>query len=114
MDNDTCAPGYCLYIKLIKHLQPDYHPQKPIIVGLDDRLDSPETIALRYEEAARVADGGDPRGDLSPRILDMAAYGKAAPLPSMPGRIACFPSGVAKQQHGCCSYGREPKITVGR
>jgi hypothetical protein len=89
VDKDTFSPGSCLDIKLIRQSQPDYHPQKPIIVGLDDRLDSPETIALRYEEAARVADGGGPRGDSPPRILDMAAYGKAAPLPSMPGRMPC-------------------------
>ncbi|CAG9976046.1 unnamed protein product [Clonostachys byssicola] len=69
-----------------KLFEPDYHPQKPIIVGLDDRLESPETLTLRYEEAARAASGGDPRGDSPPRILDMAAYGKQAPpLPSMHG-----------------------------
>lgn len=60
--------------------QPDYHPQKPLIVGLDDRLESPETIALKYEEAAR---GVNTRGD-SP--IEMAAYGKAAQLPPVHGK----------------------------
>ncbi|KAI5457012.1 hypothetical protein BGZ63DRAFT_428445 [Mariannaea sp. PMI_226] len=67
-----------------KLFEPDYHPQKPIIVGVDDRLESPDTLTLRYEEAARAANGGDPRGDSPPRLLEMATYGKA-PLPSMPG-----------------------------
>ncbi|KAH7022203.1 hypothetical protein EDB80DRAFT_2723 [Ilyonectria destructans] len=65
-----------------KLFEPDYHPQKPIIVGVDDRLESPETLTLRYEEAARAANGGDPRGDSPPRLLEMAAYSKAQ-LPSM-------------------------------
>lgn len=69
-----CAP--------YKLFEPDYHPQKPIIVGVDDRLESPETLTLRYEEAARAANGGDPRGDSPPRLLEMAAYSKAQ-LPSM-------------------------------
>lgn len=67
--------------------QPGYHGHKPIIVGVDDRLESPETLTLRYEEAARAASGGDPRGDSSPRLLDMAAYGKAQ-LPSMDSESA--------------------------
>ncbi|KAH6889337.1 hypothetical protein B0T10DRAFT_51265 [Thelonectria olida] len=66
-----------------KLFEPDYHPQKPIIVGVDDRLESPESLTLHYEEAARAANGGDPRGDSPPRLLEMATYGKA-PLPSMP------------------------------
>lgn len=65
-----------------KLFEPDYHPQKPIIVGVDDRLESPDTIALRYEEAARAETGGDPRGDSPPRLLEMATYTKAQ-LPSM-------------------------------
>ncbi|KAK7416840.1 hypothetical protein QQZ08_011863 [Neonectria magnoliae] len=65
-----------------KLFEPDYHPQKPIIVGVDDRLESPETLTLRYEEAARAANGGDPSGDSPPRLLEMAAYSKAQ-LPSM-------------------------------
>ncbi|KPM38279.1 hypothetical protein AK830_g8285 [Neonectria ditissima] len=65
-----------------KLFEPDYHPQRPIILGVDDRLESPETLTLRYEEAARAANGGDPRGDSPPRLLEMAAYSKAQ-LPSM-------------------------------
>ncbi|QPC76950.1 hypothetical protein HYE68_007702 [Fusarium pseudograminearum] len=66
-----------------KLFEPDYHPQKPIIVGVDDRLESPDTIALRYEEAARAENGGgDLRGDSPPRLLEMATYTKAQ-LPSM-------------------------------
>lgn len=62
-------------------LQPDFHPLKPIIVGLDDRLESPDTIALRLEEAQQ----GFLREDSSPRLFEMATYSKAAPLPSMNG-----------------------------
>ncbi|KAM5354167.1 hypothetical protein ACJ41O_000817 [Fusarium nematophilum] len=69
------SPSYKLF-------EPDYHPQKPIIIGEDDRLESPDTITLRYEEAARAANGGDPRGDSPPRLLEMATYTKAQ-LPSM-------------------------------
>ncbi|KAH7171313.1 hypothetical protein EDB81DRAFT_195561 [Dactylonectria macrodidyma] len=65
-----------------KLFEPDYHTQKPIIVGLDDRLESPETITLRFEEVARAANGGDPRGDSPPQLLEMATYSKAQ-LPSM-------------------------------
>ncbi|KAI8666290.1 hypothetical protein NCS57_00853500 [Fusarium keratoplasticum] len=65
-----------------KLFEPEYHPQKPIIVGVDDRLESPDTLTLRYEEAARAANGGDPRGDSPPRLLEMATYTKAQ-LPSM-------------------------------
>jgi hypothetical protein len=64
-------------------LQPAFFPQKPIIVGLDDRLASPDTIALRLEEARRGSLGDD----TSPRLLEMAAYSKAAPLPSMNGKV---------------------------
>jgi hypothetical protein len=63
-----------------KLFEPDYHPERPIIVGVDDRLESPETVTLRYEEAAR----GDPRGDSPPSLIEMAAYSKAQ-LPSMHG-----------------------------
>lgn len=65
--------------------QPVYHTQKPIILGVDDRLESPDTLTLRYEEAARAASGGGPRGDSPPTVLDMATYTKAQ-LPSMHGK----------------------------
>ena len=35
-----------------RFIQPGYHSQKPIILGLDDRLESPETTTLRYETPA--------------------------------------------------------------
>ncbi|PHH83967.1 hypothetical protein CDD83_2709 [Cordyceps sp. RAO-2017] len=70
------SPSYKLF-------EPEYHTNKPIIVGVD-RLESPDTLTLRYEEAARAANGGDPRGDSPPTVLDMAAYSKAQ-LPSMHG-----------------------------
>ncbi|KAH7324891.1 hypothetical protein B0I35DRAFT_406641 [Stachybotrys elegans] len=77
--------GILCFGKLTSHAKkPDYHPQKPIILGVDDRLESPETVTLRYEEAARAGNGGDPTGDSPPKLLDMAAYGKAQ-LPSMHG-----------------------------
>ncbi|KAF5018643.1 hypothetical protein F66182_9369 [Fusarium sp. NRRL 66182] len=65
-----------------KLFEPDNYPQKPIIVGVDDRLESPDTLTLRYEEASRAENGGDPRGDSPPRLLEMATYTKAQ-LPSM-------------------------------
>jgi hypothetical protein len=52
---------------------------------VDDRLDSPETVTLKYEEAARAANGGDPAGDSPPRLLEMATFGKG--LPSMHGKF---------------------------
>ncbi|PFH61811.1 hypothetical protein XA68_16145 [Ophiocordyceps unilateralis] len=71
------SPSYKLF-------EPEYHTEKPIIVGVDTRLESPDTVTLRYEEAARAANGGDPRGDSPPTVLEMAAYSKAQ-LPSMHG-----------------------------
>ncbi|KAM4066240.1 transcriptional regulator [Hirsutella rhossiliensis] len=71
------SPSYKLF-------EPVYQTQKPIIVGVDNRLESPDTLTLKYEEAARAANGGDPRGDSPPTVLDMATYGKAQ-LPSMHG-----------------------------
>jgi hypothetical protein len=52
--------------------QPDYEPQRPIIV--DDDLGSPETAALRYEEEALRANGGDYRGPTPPGLLPMATF----------------------------------------
>ncbi|KAF4472197.1 transcriptional regulator Medusa [Fusarium albosuccineum] len=66
----------------VKFQCPPYKLFEPIIVGVDDRLESPDTLTLRYEEAARAANGGDPRGDSPPRFLEMATYTKAQ-LPSM-------------------------------
>ncbi|KAG5973765.1 hypothetical protein E4U55_000302 [Claviceps digitariae] len=56
---------------------------KTIILDQDDGFESPNTITLKYEEAARAASGGYSRRSSSP-FLEMAAYGKAQ-LPSVPG-----------------------------
>ncbi|KAB5576217.1 hypothetical protein GE09DRAFT_618640 [Coniochaeta sp. 2T2.1] len=52
--------------------KPEYEPQRPIIV--DDDLGSPETAALRYEEEALRANGGDYRGPSPPGLLPMATF----------------------------------------
>ncbi|KAI2468513.1 hypothetical protein F4781DRAFT_267678 [Annulohypoxylon bovei var. microspora] len=62
-----------------KLFEPQYHPQRPIIVDAD-ALESPETVILRYEEeAAARANGGDLRGDSPPGLLSMPAYSKPQP-----------------------------------
>ncbi|KAI1078016.1 hypothetical protein F5B20DRAFT_250425 [Whalleya microplaca] len=62
-----------------KLFEPQYHPQRPIIVDAD-ALESPETVTLRYEEeAAARANGGDLRGDSPPGLLSMSAYPKSQP-----------------------------------
>ncbi|KAI0173136.1 hypothetical protein GGR52DRAFT_590314 [Hypoxylon sp. FL1284] len=62
-----------------KLFEPQYHPQRPIIVEAD-ALESPETVILRYEEeAAARANGGDLRGDSPPGLLSMPAYSKSQP-----------------------------------
>lgn len=60
--------------------QPQYHPQRPIIVDAD-AIESPDTVTLRYEEeaAARANGGGDLRGDSPPGLLSMSAYPKPQP-----------------------------------
>ena len=77
--------AYDLYFNILVFAPPDSAHWDNIIVGVDDRLESPDTIALRYEEAARAENGGDPRGDSPPRLLEMATYTKAQ-LPSMHGK----------------------------
>ncbi|TEA16711.1 hypothetical protein C8034_v011873 [Colletotrichum sidae] len=63
-----------------KHFEPDYHPQRPIIIG-EEGLDSPETVTLKYEEAVARANG-DLRGDSPPGgLLPMSHYGKHQPGP---------------------------------
>lgn len=60
--------------------QPDYHPQRPIIVG-EEGLDSPETVTLKYEEAVARANG-DLRGESPPEgLLPMSQFGKTQPNP---------------------------------
>ncbi|KAI1134705.1 hypothetical protein F5Y05DRAFT_197486 [Hypoxylon sp. FL0543] len=62
-----------------KLFEPQYHPQRPIIVDAD-ALESPETVILRYEEeAAARANGGDLPGDSPPGLLSMPAYSKPQP-----------------------------------
>ncbi|ROT36101.1 hypothetical protein SODALDRAFT_337250 [Sodiomyces alkalinus F11] len=63
-----------------KAFEPDYHPQRPIIIG-EEGLDSPETIAIKYEEAVARANG-DLRGASPPEgLLPMSQYGKPQPSP---------------------------------
>ncbi|KAI1801793.1 hypothetical protein F4811DRAFT_437527 [Daldinia bambusicola] len=67
--------GYSSY----KLFEPQYQPQRPIIVE-PDALESPETVILRYEEeAADRANGGDLRGDSPPGLLSMSTYSKPQP-----------------------------------
>lgn len=67
-------PGYKLF-------EPQYHPQRPIIID-EDAIESPETVTLRYEEeAAARANGGDPRGDSPPGLLGIEVCQKPEPPP---------------------------------
>lgn len=67
--------------------QPGYRSQRPIIV--DEALESPETVTLRYEEEAAVrSNGGDLRGESPPGLLPMSGYKSQPP-----------------QLHGECSWG---------
>jgi hypothetical protein len=92
-----------------KLFQPEHHPQRPLIVGVDDGLDSPETLSLHYEEASRLASGGDPRGDSPPRLYSMATYGKAPqPLPSMHGYDASRYSHAAYEPYQPPTYSTPP------
>ncbi|KAI1463777.1 uncharacterized protein F4812DRAFT_230822 [Daldinia caldariorum] len=62
-----------------KLFEPQYQPQRPIIVE-PDALESPETVILRYEEeAADRANGGDLRGDSPPGLLSMSTFSKPQP-----------------------------------
>ncbi|KAI6087627.1 hypothetical protein F4821DRAFT_269291 [Hypoxylon rubiginosum] len=61
-----------------KLFEPQYHPQRPIIVDAD-ALESPETVILRYEEEAAARANGDLRGDSPPGLLSMSAYSKPQP-----------------------------------
>ncbi|KXX82193.1 hypothetical protein MMYC01_201711 [Madurella mycetomatis] len=57
-----------------KVFEPGYHPQRTIIV--DDEIESPETLTIRLEEAAR--NGGDLGGPCPSGLLPMSAF-KAQP-----------------------------------
>ncbi|KAM0576712.1 hypothetical protein ACHAQF_006268 [Verticillium nonalfalfae] len=67
-----CAP--------YKPFEPDYHPQRPIIVG-EEGLDSPETVTLKYEEAVARANGDLRGGSPQEGLLPMSQYGKPQPTP---------------------------------
>ncbi|RYP70220.1 hypothetical protein DL771_005607 [Monosporascus sp. 5C6A] len=70
-----------------KLFEPQYHPQRPIIVDAD-AIESPDTVTLRYEEeAAARANGGDLRGDSPPGLLSMSGYSKP-----QPGQMHAFDS----------------------
>lgn len=56
------------------------HSDRPFIVGVDERLDSPETATLKYEAAVARANGGEARGVTPPGVVQMATYAKAAPI----------------------------------
>jgi hypothetical protein len=56
--------------------QPEVHSERPFIVGVDERLDSPDTATLKYEEAIARANGNEVRGRTSPSIIPMATYAK--------------------------------------
>lgn len=61
------------YIRFfLTHRQPASHPERPIIV--DEGVESPDTVTLRYEEEAVRVNGGDVRGGSPPDLLPMAAY----------------------------------------
>ncbi|KAJ3515460.1 hypothetical protein NM208_g14963 [Fusarium decemcellulare] len=92
---DHFCPRQVVYILQLASLNNNPFPTSPPFRQLEcllssssvrptsfSRLESPDTLTLRYEEAARAANGGDPRGDSPPRFLEMATYTKAQ-LPSM-------------------------------
>ncbi|KAK8128684.1 hypothetical protein PG984_009792 [Apiospora sp. TS-2023a] len=61
-----------------KLFEPQFHPERPIIVDSD--VESPETVTLRYEEEAARTNGGGLRGDSPPGLLSMStAYSKPQP-----------------------------------
>ncbi|OAA65177.1 transcriptional regulator medusa [Niveomyces insectorum RCEF 264] len=55
-----------------KVFEPTFHSRRPIIV--DEGIESPETVSLRYEEEAAIANGEDLRGQSLSDFLPMAAY----------------------------------------
>lgn len=63
-----------------KRPQPEVHAERPFIVGVDERLDSPDTATLKYEAAVARANGGEVRGVTPPGVVPMAAYAKPAPI----------------------------------
>lgn len=62
-----------------------HHSRQPFIVGVDERLGSPDTATLRYEEAVARGSGGDVRDSSPTDIIPMATFGKAPPS-QLPGK----------------------------
>ncbi|KAF6826053.1 hypothetical protein CPLU01_09886 [Colletotrichum plurivorum] len=86
-----------------KHFEPDFHPQRPIIIG-EEGLDSPETVTLKYEEAVARANG-DLRGESpSGGLLPMSHYGKHQPGPIHGYDSTRGYQDAAYQQYGGQSY----------
>ncbi|KAH7362400.1 hypothetical protein B0T11DRAFT_305855 [Plectosphaerella cucumerina] len=99
-----CAP--------YKPFEPDYHPQRPIIVG-EEGLDSPETVTLKYEEAVARANG-DLRGGSPPEgLLPMSQYGKPQPAPIQGYDAAREYQDAAYQHYGSQSYGAHQPGSAG-
>ncbi|KAI3319496.1 hypothetical protein HD806DRAFT_525484 [Xylariaceae sp. AK1471] len=86
-----------------KLFEPQYHPQRPIIIDTD-AIESPETVTLRYEEeaAARV-NGGGLRGDSPPGLLAIEACEKSQP-PQMHSFDSSRPYQDAQYQYAAPSY----------
>jgi hypothetical protein len=66
--------------------QPEAHPQRPFIVGVDERPYSPDTATRKYEEVVARQSGGDVPGGGSPTdLISMSAFTKSQPgqLPGM-------------------------------
>lgn len=70
--SETCACPWWTMNADRQQKQPEYDSHRPIIV--DEELGSPETAALRYEEEALRANGGDYRGASPPGLLPMATF----------------------------------------
>jgi hypothetical protein len=61
--------------------QPGFHSNRPPII-VDEEVESPETVTLRYEEAVAAARSlGDGADSPAPGLLPMSGYGKG----QMPG-----------------------------
>jgi hypothetical protein len=59
-------------LSLLTYVKPSAHPERPIII--DDGVESPDTVTLRYEEEAVRVNGGDLHGGSATHLLPMAAY----------------------------------------
>ncbi|KAG5919647.1 hypothetical protein E4U42_006448 [Claviceps africana] len=88
-----------------KLFQPQNDTSKTIILDQYDGLESPNTITLKYEEAARAASGGYLRRSSSP-FLEMAAYGKGQ-VPSVPGYDATRYQDAAYDQYPAQNFAQQ-------